>query len=143
MSIFCQRSWEINTESLIQLVKEKPSQGGNSKVLAKSHMGKNGNGEQRALDKLTQEEETEVLVVESHKSRSQGFRELTEAAGWVTQRDPSGRFPGRLRDSAAVADSGSTSRSHCLTPLLFQKALQAKRELGGFKVQKVKQAGFF
>ena len=103
----------------------------------------NGNREERALNKPTQGESTEVLVVESHERRNQEFRELTQVsvAEWHERT--------LLEGSVVVVVVGcSEIQPPCQTQavlagasafqLFFSRRCSKPRqsELGGFKVQK-------
>ena len=111
-------------------------------------MGKNRNGLVRAVDRPAQREDSQILVVKSYERQNAGVqgvdggcscwtteRVLQKAPWWAQKQDQ------RLRRAMCLAESTGAGAWHIFCSRKHSKPRESG--LGGFKVQKVKQAGFF
>ena len=103
---------------------------------------------ERAVDRPAQREDSQILVVESYERQKAGVqgvdggcscwtteRVLQKAPWWAQKQDQ------RLRHAMCLAESAGAGAWHIFCSRKRSKPRESG--LGGFKVQKVKQAGFF
>lgn len=100
------------------------------------------------MDRPAQREDSQILVVDSYERQKAEFRVLTGAVLAGPQRGPLQKTPWwaqkqdqRLGHAMCLAESAGAGAWHIFCSRRRSKPRESG--LGGFKVQKVKQAGFF